>query len=68
MGKESIFTDANNNRDNDFNANLEFLTLRFPIGRWFSASVGFIPYSYVGYSFPANGQIITTGTTGNESG
>ena len=67
MGKESIFTDANNNRDNDFNANLEFLTLRFPIGRWFSASVGFIPYSYVGYSFPANGQIITTGTTGNDT-
>ncbi|MBO7337496.1 MAG: hypothetical protein J6W49_02755 [Paludibacteraceae bacterium] len=67
MGKESIFTDSNNKRDNSFNANIEFLTLRFPIGRWFAASVGITPYSYVGYSFPTNGQVITEGTSGADT-
>lgn len=67
MGKLSIFTDENNNNDHDFNGNIDFITLRFPIGRWLAMSAGITPYSYVGYDFPSSGQIITTGTTGNDT-
>lgn len=36
---------------NTFNANLEYITLRFPIAKWLGFSAGLIPYSLVGYNF-----------------
>lgn len=56
-GKLSIFSDAASHHRTDFNGNVEFLTLRFPIGNYVAFSCGITPYSYVGYDFPSNGTI-----------
>ena len=34
-----------------FNANLEYLTMRFPLGKWLGFSAGLLPYSFSGYNF-----------------
>ncbi len=64
MGKLSTFTNEADAQDHDFNGNIEFLALRFPIGRWFAASAGITPFSYVGYDFPSSGTLTTTTTGG----
>lgn len=56
-GKLSVFTDADSHHRTDFTGNLEFLSLRFPIGNHVAFSCGITPYSYVGYDFPSNGTI-----------
>lgn len=34
-----------------FNANLEYITFRFPFSKWLAFSAGMLPYSFVGYNF-----------------
>ena len=34
-----------------FNANLEYVTMRFPLARWLGFSAGLLPYSFAGYNF-----------------
>ncbi|NLO70333.1 MAG: hypothetical protein GX102_05200 [Porphyromonadaceae bacterium] len=46
----SRFSD-NNSSSQTFNANLEYLTLRFPVSKWLGFSAGLLPYSFVGYNF-----------------
>ncbi len=38
-------------RSTTFNANLDYLTMRFPLFKWLGFSAGMIPYSFVGYKF-----------------
>ena len=33
------------------NGNLEYITMQFPIGKWFGMSAGLLPYSFSGYDF-----------------
>lgn len=37
-----------------WNANLEYLTLQFPVTKWLGLSAGVLPYSFVGYDFYNN--------------
>jgi hypothetical protein len=37
-----------------FNANLEYLTMQFPLGKWLGFSAGLLPYSFSGYDFYSN--------------
>lgn len=47
----SMFSDGNNKGSNTFNANLEYITMRFPLGKLIGFSAGLLPYSMVGYNF-----------------
>ncbi len=51
-GQLSWFDDGNS-RQHDFNGNLEYIALQFPVHRRIALSVGLLPYSYVGYQFGA---------------
>lgn len=46
----SHFSDKTSS-SNTFNANLEYITLRFPIAKWLGFSAGLLPYSFAGYNF-----------------
>lgn len=46
----SHFSDLNNSK-NTLNANLEYITMRFPLAKWLGFSAGLQPYSLVGYNF-----------------
>jgi hypothetical protein len=37
-----------------FNANLEYITMQFPLAKWLGFSAGMLPYSLVGYDFYSN--------------
>lgn len=57
----------NNSHANKTGGGLEYVTMQFPIGKRFGASVGLMPYSSVGYSFGAevaNGSVSSSGTGG----
>lgn len=46
---------------------LDYITMQFPISRWFGASIGLVPYSSVGYSFGSeikHGVVSNQGTGG----
>jgi hypothetical protein len=51
FGKQSMFSDKVTSSGKAFTANIEFLTMEFPLTRWLAASAGILPYSVVGYSF-----------------
>lgn len=51
-GQLSKFDDGNSSQNN-FNGNVEYLALQFPIHRRIAMSVGILPYSFVGYKFGA---------------
>lgn len=36
-----------------WNGGLDYLAMQFPVGKYFSASLGMLPYSYVGYDYGA---------------
>ncbi|MDD3320689.1 MAG: hypothetical protein PHS59_04510 [Paludibacter sp.] len=46
----SRFSDPNGSKTT-FNANLEYITMQFPIYKWLGFSAGLLPYSFSGYSF-----------------
>ena len=37
-----------------FNANLEYITMQFPLAKWLGLSAGMLPYSFAGYNFYSN--------------
>ena len=49
----SRFSD-NNGGKNTFNANLEYITMQFPVGKGLGFSAGLLPYSFAGYNFYSN--------------
>lgn len=57
MGKFSNFENGDGKKEHKFTGNLDFLGMRFPIGKWIAASAGIAPYSYVGYDFPQTGEV-----------
>lgn len=51
-----------------FNANLEYITMQFPLAKWLGFSAGMLPYSYSGYDFYTNDTILMkTNTTAYDS-
>lgn len=42
------------------NANLEYITMQFPLAKWMGFSAGVLPYSFSGYDFFKNDTINTT--------
>jgi len=51
VGKQSLFSDKTSSNGKAFTANIEYLTMEFPLTKWLAASAGILPYSVVGYSF-----------------
>lgn len=49
----SRFSDTRGGK-NTFNANLEYITMQFPVGKGFGFSAGLLPYSFAGYDFFSN--------------
>ena len=44
-----------------WNGGLDYLAMQFPIGKYFSGSIGLLPYSYVGYNYGAVDSIQIAG-------
>lgn len=44
--------------NNTFNANLEYVTMRFPLAKWLGFSAGLLPYSFAGYNFYQNSYLV----------
>ncbi|MDR3653474.1 MAG: hypothetical protein P4L34_10980 [Paludibacter sp.] len=49
----SRFSDQNGGKTT-VNANLEYLTMQFPLAKWLGFSAGLLPYSFTGYNFYSN--------------
>ncbi|VBB46506.1 putative outer membrane protein [uncultured Paludibacter sp.] len=47
----SRFSDKTGASSNTFNGNLEYITLRLPLGKSWGFSAGLLPYSFSGYAF-----------------
>ena len=43
---------------NKHNANLEYITMQFPLTKWMGFSAGVLPYSFVGYDFSAKDTLL----------
>ena len=56
-GQLTHFSDATGIR-NAGNGNLEYLTIQFPFTKWLACSAGLLPYSFVGYEFAQNKQVL----------
>ncbi len=52
---------------NSFNANFEFVTMQFPIKKWLAASVGLLPYSFVGYKIKQSDSIQLPSNAGSQT-
>jgi hypothetical protein len=61
-GLISRFSDKNTH-NNSFTANLDYLTLRFPLAKWLGMSVGMLPYSYTGYNFNSSDTLLLPNET-----
>lgn len=44
-------TTKKNEKANRFGGGLDYITMQFPIWKYIGASIGLVPYSYVGYAF-----------------
>ncbi|MCH5327653.1 MAG: hypothetical protein J1E02_01420 [Coprobacter sp.] len=54
-------------KESQINGNLEYIAMQFPLGKNVAASVGLLPFSYVGYSYGgtiANGAVSRLGEGG----
>jgi len=40
-----------------FNANLEYITMQFPLAKWLGFSAGLLPFSFTGYNFYRNDSV-----------
>src|SRR5574344_1893337 len=56
VAKQSRFSNTFGSMDT-LSANIEYITLQFPIKRWLAASAGLLPYSFVGYNFSQKDSI-----------
>ena len=50
-------------KENRFGGGLDYITMQFPLWKYIGASIGLVPYSYVGYAF---GQEIEHGAMTNQ--
>lgn len=50
-------------KDSRFGGGLDYITMQFPISKFMGASIGLVPYSYVGYAF---GNAIQNGAMSNQ--
>lgn len=57
-GRISRFSDKQE-FNNTFNANFDYIKLRFPLAKWLAVSAGLEPYSMVGYNFRQTGDATT---------
>ncbi|MDH6389096.1 long-subunit fatty acid transport protein [Parabacteroides sp. PFB2-12] len=57
--QRSWYTDGENKQSN-YNGNLEYIAMLFPIHKQIAMSAGILPYSFVGYEF---GESVTEGTS-----
>ena len=46
-----LWQKENDVKQNSFGGGLDYITMQFPIWKYIGASIGLVPYSYVGYSF-----------------
>lgn len=58
----SRFSD-NTGSKKSFNANLEYITMQFPLGKGVGFSAGLLPYSFAGYNFFSNDTTYLLNTT-----
>ncbi|MBN1463681.1 MAG: hypothetical protein JXQ69_04970 [Paludibacteraceae bacterium] len=65
VAKQSRFSNTSGRMDT-LSANIEYITLQFPIKRWLAASAGLLPYSFVGYNFSQNDSISRPTLSGTE--
>jgi hypothetical protein len=65
VAKQSRFTNQETSIQN-FTANVEYLTMLFPIGKRLAASFGFLPFSFVGYDFTSTDSIVMPGNNGED--
>ncbi len=49
--------------EREWSGGLDYLAMQFPMGKYFSGSLGILPYSYVGYDY-GSVDSISTGTEG----
>jgi hypothetical protein len=49
-GLASHFSDPNGSKS-AITANLEYITMQFPLAKWLGFSAGMLPYSFLGYNF-----------------
>ncbi|MEG1378062.1 MAG: hypothetical protein RSC75_00420 [Bacteroidales bacterium] len=53
----------NGARQNKWNGGLDYLAMQFPLSKHLAASIGLLPYSYVGYGYGAVDSTATTDTS-----
>ena len=57
-----------NGKNNTFNANLEYITMQFPLSKKLGFSAGLLPYSFAGYNFSSDSiNLIPTNTAKMDS-
>ena len=61
--KQFNSTDNVTEKDHRFGGGLDYITMQFPICKFMGASIGLVPYSYVGYAF---GNEIQNGAMTNQ--
>jgi hypothetical protein len=49
------------------NANLEYITMQFPLAKWLGFSAGVLPYSFLGYDFYKKDTVTIPNTTALDS-
>lgn len=56
MGAAGLISKFSDNTGSNFknNANLEYISMQFPITKWMGFSAGLQPYSFMGYSFKSS--------------
>lgn len=54
----SRFSDPNGSKTSQ-NANLEYITMQFPLAKWLGFSAGLLPYSFLGYDFYTTGSTLS---------
>jgi len=65
IGQMSRFTNSQGSI-HTYNANIEYITMQFPIKKWLAGSAGLLPYSFVGYNFSSQDSIPTSTNNGIE--
>jgi len=67
IGSSALWSRFSNptGQKNTFNANLEYLTMRFPLSKWLGFSAGMLPYSFTGYDFSSTDTLYTNPDNAN---
>ena len=52
--------------ESKWDGGLDYLAMQFPMGKYFAASLGLLPYSYVGYSYGVSDSLAIDGSLADE--